>query len=139
MINQKKWVTFLTGKWKICDSNMEKGFKSNPKNQVSVWNVKFWQKVFKSNLSIFKFEYYKVGRFEHTAAVSTFSGMVWVSGYQSVFHERKNPNEVLRIVCLVKEELLSNLEIRFDLMSCDFPSIWLELRIKVASFGCTNG
>ena len=32
--------------------------------------------MFKSNLSIFKFEYYKVGRFGRTAAVSTFSGMV---------------------------------------------------------------
>ena len=51
-----------------------------------------------------------------------------IQGFQTIFHERENPNDVLRIVCLVKEELLNNLEIRYDLMNCDFPSVWLELK-----------
>ena len=28
-----------------------------------------------------------------------------IRGYQTIFHERKNPNDVLRMICLVKEEL----------------------------------
>ena len=51
-----------------------------------------------------------------------------ILGFETIFHERKNPNDVLRIICLVKEELMSNLEIRFDLMDCEFPSIWIELK-----------
>ena len=32
-----------------------------------------------------------------------------IQGFQTIFHERENPNDVLRIVCLVKEELLNKL------------------------------
>ena len=32
-----------------------------------------------------------------------------IQGYQTIFHERENPNDVLRLVCLVKEELMTNI------------------------------
>ena len=51
-----------------------------------------------------------------------------IQGFQTIFHERKNPNDVLRMVCLIKEEIANNLEIRFDLMDCEFPSIWIEVK-----------
>ena len=49
-----------------------------------------------------------------------------IKGYKS-FLPLKNPNiNVVRIVCLVKENLLPFIKVRSDLMSEDFPSIWLE-------------
>ena len=57
-----------------------------------------------------------------------------IQGFQTIFHERKNPNDVLRVICLIKEELVNNMQIRFDLMDCDFPSIWIELK-KVITRG----
>ena len=50
-----------------------------------------------------------------------------IKGYRTIFQERKNPNDLLRIVCLVKDEWFSKIEIREDLMSWDFPSIWVEI------------
>ena len=35
---------------------------------------------------------------------------------------------VVRIISLVKENLLPNLKVRSDLMSKEFPSIWLEFK-----------
>ena len=29
-----------------------------------------------------------------------------IQGFQTIFHERKNPNDVLRVICLIKEELV---------------------------------
>ena len=54
-----------------------------------------------------------------------------IQGYQTIFHERKNPNDVLRMICLVKEELSNKIEIRYDIMNCEFPSIWLEVSDEI--------
>ena len=32
-----------------------------------------------------------------------------IQGYQTIFHERKNPNDVQRLICLVKEDLMNNI------------------------------
>ena len=51
-----------------------------------------------------------------------------INGYKTVFQERTNPNDWLRIVCLIKDSWVNKVTIREDLMTCDFPSIWLEIK-----------
>ena len=44
-----------------------------------------------------------------------------------LFPLRKNSDSKVRIIALVKINLYSRIKLRQDLMSNDFPSIWLEL------------
>ena len=50
-----------------------------------------------------------------------------IKGYKTILQERENPNDNLRIVCLVKEIWHSKMVVREDLMCTGFPSIWLEI------------
>ena len=50
-----------------------------------------------------------------------------VEGYNTIFPQRKNADSKVRIICLAKINLYARIKIRRDLMSGDFPSIWLEL------------
>ena len=66
-----------------------------------------------------------------------------ISGYKTILPHKKENSELVRIVCLIKEEIVPYIKVRSDLMSCEFPSIWLDynpdLRIKpvkIAGFGC---
>jgi hypothetical protein len=49
-----------------------------------------------------------------------------VDGYSTIFPQRKNADSKVRIICLAKNNLYARIKIRRDLMSGDFPSIWLE-------------
>ena len=51
-----------------------------------------------------------------------------VKGYVTTLQERKNPNDVIRIVGLVKEDLVNKMKVRFYLMNYTFPSIWIEMK-----------
>ena len=53
-----------------------------------------------------------------------------IQGYKTLFQERKTDQSKLRIVCLVKNSLVQNMKIRKDLMSSEFPSIWIEVSTK---------
>ena len=50
-----------------------------------------------------------------------------IQGYKTIFQERKSVQSKLRIVCLVKNSLVQKMKVRKDLMSVDFPSIWIEV------------
>ena len=54
-----------------------------------------------------------------------------VQGYKTILPLKKPDNNLVRIVCLVKESLLTNIKVRLDLMSDEFPSIWLEYQSDV--------
>ena len=49
-----------------------------------------------------------------------------VQGYKTILPIKSPEDNLVRIVCLVKESLFSSIKTRLDLMSKDFPSIWLE-------------
>ena len=51
-----------------------------------------------------------------------------ISGFVKILPLRKNYKEKVRLICLVKEKLMNSITIRKDLMSTEFPSIWLELK-----------
>ena len=49
-----------------------------------------------------------------------------LQGYKTILPKIKCGENLVRIICLVKECILPLIKIRRDLMSEDFPSIWLE-------------
>ena len=49
-----------------------------------------------------------------------------ISGYKTVLPIKKKDCELVRIICLIRESLLPDINIRTDLMSCEFPSIWVD-------------
>ena len=49
-----------------------------------------------------------------------------VKGYCTYFPERHNNESKIRIICLINEAMSNQVKIRRDLMSKDFPSIWVE-------------
>ena len=51
-----------------------------------------------------------------------------LAGYETVVQKRKSDEEKVRVVCVFKEELSSEIKVREDLMSNEFPSIWLEVK-----------
>ena len=53
-----------------------------------------------------------------------------IKGFKTIFQKRTSENEYLRIVALVREELWANTIVRNDLMSDNFPSIWVEINSK---------
>ena len=50
-----------------------------------------------------------------------------ITGVNTIFQKREDNCEKVRLICLVKESLMTNFTVRQDLMSTDFPSIWLEV------------
>ena len=50
-----------------------------------------------------------------------------ISGYKTVFPKRKNVFFKIRIIAFVNESISSQVINRSDLMSDEFPSIWLEI------------
>ena len=56
-----------------------------------------------------------------------------IAGYKTVVPEKMSDSELVRIVCLIKEKLLSYIKIRFDLMSSEFPSIWVDYKYEPSS------
>ena len=75
-----------------------------------------------------------------------------IEGYKTVLPLKKENDELVRIVCLVKDHLLPFVKIRKDLMSNEFPSIWIDFNpdaktkpVRLAGFyrvwtqdGCKN-
>ena len=51
-----------------------------------------------------------------------------LQGYKTILPKIKCGENLVRIICLVKECILPFIKIRRDLMSEDFPSIWLEFQ-----------
>ena len=51
-----------------------------------------------------------------------------LAGYETVVQKRKSDEEKVRVVWVFKEELSSEIKVREDLMSNEFPSIWLEVK-----------
>ena len=51
-----------------------------------------------------------------------------IRGFITIFQKRLANNEKVRLICLVDEKKASNLLIRHDLMSTDFPSFWIEFK-----------
>ena len=49
------------------------------------------------------------------------------NGYQTVLQKTDQNTEKIRIIGLVKEEMRNITKVRNDLMTKDFPSIWLEI------------
>ena len=49
-----------------------------------------------------------------------------IQGYKTILPLKSPDCNLVRIICLVKEDILPSIKIRPDLMSNDFPSIWLE-------------
>ena len=50
-----------------------------------------------------------------------------IKGYETILQKRLEDNETIRVVCLVKVDMKDQIRLREDLMSPDFPSIWLEM------------
>ena len=48
-----------------------------------------------------------------------------IQGYKTILPLKSTGCDLVRIVCLVKDCLFSSIKLRSDLMSDDFPSIWL--------------
>ena len=50
-----------------------------------------------------------------------------VKGYHTIFPKRKVFNSKIRIIALIRETLMPRIKLRNDLMSDEFPSIWIEI------------
>ena len=50
-----------------------------------------------------------------------------IPGYKTIFQMRKKDDALVRILCLVKEEIMKVTKIRSDIMNTKFPAIWLEV------------
>ena len=53
-----------------------------------------------------------------------------LEGFITILQQKDEQDENLRIIALIEEELSKNVKIREDLMSTEFPSIWIEVRKK---------
>jgi hypothetical protein len=53
-----------------------------------------------------------------------------LEGFITILQKKDEQDENLRIIALIEEELSKNVKIREDLMSTEFPSIWIEVRKK---------
>jgi len=50
-----------------------------------------------------------------------------IEGYETILQKTEQNTEKIRIIGLVKEEMLNISKVRNDLMTKEFPSIWLEV------------
>ena len=53
-----------------------------------------------------------------------------IKGYKTILPIIKMNKNLVRIICLVKEVLMPKIKVRLDLMSVEFPSIWLEYQTE---------
>ena len=51
-----------------------------------------------------------------------------IEGYKLFFQLRKSNNEKIRIIALVENEMANNTVLRKEVMSTEFPSIWLQTK-----------
>ena len=51
-----------------------------------------------------------------------------IPGYKTLQPMKTKEEDLVRIICLVKENLSTKIKLRIDLMTTDFPSIWLEFK-----------
>ena len=49
-----------------------------------------------------------------------------IEGFSTILQKRDNENSKVRLICLINKKIMNSSEIRLDLMSPDFPSIWVE-------------
>ena len=50
-----------------------------------------------------------------------------ISGFKTIVQNKKSKTEMIRIICLVKNELAEDVIIRMDKTSNNFPSLWMEV------------
>ena len=50
-----------------------------------------------------------------------------IKGFETFLPIKKSHTDAVRIIALVKNRLVNNIKLRSEIMSGDFPSIWLEL------------
>ena len=53
-----------------------------------------------------------------------------IEGFKTVLPIKSDRGDKTRIICLIKNEWMSKCTIRSDLMSSEFASIWIELKIS---------
>ena len=51
-----------------------------------------------------------------------------IEGYKTILPLKSISNNLTRILCLVKENLVNAITVRADLMNEEFPSIWIEYK-----------
>ena len=62
-----------------------------------------------------------------------------IKGYSTFTQASSEDSEMIRIIALVKENCGVEINLRKDLMSCSFPSIWLEIKDKHQSNSMVGG
>ena len=62
-----------------------------------------------------------------------------VEGYTTIFHIRNNPDQKVRMLCLIKDSSSHMIKIRTDLMSDQFVSIWLEVKTSNMQSNLVSG
>ena len=50
-----------------------------------------------------------------------------IKGYQTILPKTSGHNSKIRIITLIKNEMMNKVKVRRDLMSENFPSIWVEV------------
>ena len=50
-----------------------------------------------------------------------------IPGFKTLIQKKDNAQDHTRILCLIDEKMSSNIVIRSDLSSADFPSLWVEI------------
>ena len=55
-----------------------------------------------------------------------------LQGFNTIFHKRETENEKVRMIALINESIENQITVKENLMSKDFPSIWLELKTNQA-------
>lgn len=51
-----------------------------------------------------------------------------IAGYKTIFQKRKTDSNILRIICLIKDEIAESITTLDKIMSVDIPSIWIEFK-----------
>ena len=58
-----------------------------------------------------------------------------IEGYTTILPKMSENNNLIRILCLIKNELMDQINVVEALMSTEFPSIWVEYRnLKEAKY-----
>ena len=65
-----------------------------------------------------------------------------IKGFNTVIQKRESATDKVRIVAYVSDSILCQISVKEELMSIEFPSIWLELRKNIQPplqyVGCTG-
>ena len=51
-----------------------------------------------------------------------------IAGYKTIFQKRNTDSNILRIICLIKDEIAESITTLDKIMSVDIPSIWIEFK-----------